>query len=81
MTAATMTSKGQITVPKDVRDALGLVTGSRVDFTRTKDGVYELRVEHRPVMNSAGSLRYVGPAKSIEEMDEAIARAAAESLR
>jgi hypothetical protein len=32
-------------------------------------------------MNLAGSLRYVGPAKSIEEMDEAIASAAAESLQ
>ena len=38
MTTATLTSKGQLTVPKAVRDALGLVTGDRVQFIEHEGG-------------------------------------------
>lgn len=41
-------------------------------FRRNAEGVYELRRERRPVKELAGSLRYDGPAKSLEEMDEGI---------
>lgn len=36
--ATTVTSKGQVTIPKQVRDMLGIVPGSRVDFRRASDG-------------------------------------------
>ena len=36
--ANTVTAKGQVTIPKPVRDLLGIVTGSRVDFRRVDDG-------------------------------------------
>lgn len=81
MSVATITSKGQITIPKDVRDELGLQPGSRVHFVRNEAGVYELHREARPVTELAGSLRYAGPAKTIEEMDNAIAEATAESMQ
>lgn len=81
MRAATMTSKGQITIPKEVRDDLGLRPGTRVAFVKNEDGRYELRRDRRPVRELAGALRYTGPAKSIEQMDDAIATAAAESMR
>ena len=42
MTAAKLTSKGQITVPKSVRDDLGLRTGDEVEFVKTNGG-YQLR--------------------------------------
>jgi AbrB family looped-hinge helix DNA binding protein len=35
---ATVTSKGQITIPKRVRDLLGIGPGSVIDFERAKDG-------------------------------------------
>lgn len=38
----TVTSKGQVTIPKPVRDLLGLRPGSRVSFHRTDDGRVEL---------------------------------------
>ncbi|MFT3888363.1 MAG: AbrB/MazE/SpoVT family DNA-binding domain-containing protein [Arachnia sp.] len=81
MSTGTVTSKGQITIPKEVREALGLKAGSRVTFARNEDGVYELDVERRSVKDLAGSLAYAGLPKSVEEMDQAIAAATAEGLR
>lgn len=36
--STTVTAKGQVTIPKAVRDLLGIKPGSRVDFHRTADG-------------------------------------------
>jgi len=36
--ATTVTAKGQVTIPKPVRDLLGIVPGSKVDFRRAADG-------------------------------------------
>ncbi|WP_276122246.1 AbrB/MazE/SpoVT family DNA-binding domain-containing protein [Pararhizobium qamdonense] len=36
--SATVTTKGQVTIPKPVRDFLGIVPGTRVDFQRGPDG-------------------------------------------
>ena len=46
MSRATLTSKGQVTIPKDVRDRLGLESGDRVVFEFEGD-VVRLRVERR----------------------------------
>jgi antitoxin PrlF len=45
MSEATITSKGQITVPADVRKALGLQAGERVVFTRLDDGTTVMRAK------------------------------------
>lgn len=47
---ATVTSKGRVTIPKPVRDLLGIVPGSKVDFRRRADGaiVLTLANEKRP---------------------------------
>jgi antitoxin PrlF len=47
----TVTAKGQVTIPKAVRDLLGIVPGSRVDFHRDADGrvVLERAEGRRPV--------------------------------
>ena len=36
--SARVTSKGQVTIPKSVRDLLGIAPGTRVEFTRASDG-------------------------------------------
>lgn len=36
--SATVTAKGQVTIPKPVRELLGITAGSRVDFRRAADG-------------------------------------------
>jgi antitoxin PrlF len=38
MTTATLTSKGQITIPAEVREALGVDTGDRVEFVEVAPG-------------------------------------------
>ena len=72
---ATMTSKGQITIPKKVRDRLNLKPGSRVDFVFEKSG----KVILKPLDWEWESLRGIvkSPHKrpaTIREMDEAIAK-------
>ena len=46
MDSSSVTSKGQVTIPKEIRRELGIRQGSRVEFT-AKNGRAELRVVHR----------------------------------
>jgi AbrB family looped-hinge helix DNA binding protein len=72
MTAATVTSKGQITIPQDVRDRLKIVAGTRVEFAERPDGVVEFIPLTASIMDLAGVLKWDGPVFTIEEMDDAI---------
>lgn len=82
MPTATITSKGQITIPVTVRRALGLHAGDQVDFVFMPDGHLEFRPATRPVADLKG---FFGPRHgaplSIEEMDKAVADALAESTQ
>jgi antitoxin PrlF len=57
---STLTSKGQTTIPKEVRDTLGMKSGDRMTFTVMRDGTVLLRVKNKSVMSLAGSLRKKG---------------------
>lgn len=72
MSTATVTTKGQITIPKDIRDALGVQSGDRVEFFLRADGVVELTPRTRDLLSLAGMLKWDGPPVSVEEMDDAI---------
>ena len=78
MPIATVTSKGQITIPIEVREHLGLAAGSQVQFLPAADGTYEISVKTRSIREMAGMLRYDGPPVTVDEMDAAIADAAIE---
>lgn len=68
-TDATLTSKGQTTIPKQVRDALGMRAGDRITFTLLADGAVLMRVKNKSVMTVAGSLRKQGrKALAIEQL-------------
>ncbi len=60
MSDSTLTSKGQTTIPKDIRDSLGIKPGSRMTFTLLPDGTVLMRVKNKSVMSLAGSLRKKG---------------------
>lgn len=42
MASATITTKGQVTIPKEIRDYLNLDTGSKVDFVIDENGIVKL---------------------------------------
>lgn len=75
MPAATVTSKGQITIPREVRHALRLGTGQRVAFIVRDDGVVELRPETVDLKDLYGLLKPKGKALTIEQMSESIGAA------
>ena len=54
---STLTSKGQTTVPKAIRESLRLKPGDRITFTPMPDGTVLMRVKNKSVMSLAGSLR------------------------
>lgn len=79
MSTATVTSKGQITIPKEVREALGLDTGHRVFFMLREDGVVEMHPENVDLMSLCGVLKPAVKGVTLEDMKEAVrARAAGE---
>ncbi len=55
-TDATLTSKGQTTVPKEIRDRLGMKPGDRMNFTLMPDSTVLMRVKGRSVIELAGLL-------------------------
>jgi len=57
MSEATMTSKGQITIPADIRKALGLTAGEKVVFTRLEDGTMLMRAKTRSILELKGMLK------------------------
>jgi AbrB family looped-hinge helix DNA binding protein len=76
----TMSGKGQVVIPKDVRDALGFVAGQKLDVIPSGDGVF-LRPAARKTGRSAeeifARLREIappweGPPATIEDMDRAV---------
>lgn len=81
MPTATLTSKGQITIPKEVRDELNLVPGSKVLFVKLPNGQYRIIARTGRIQDLKGML-YTPEQKplTIEEMNEAIGDAAAESV-
>ena len=79
MPTATLTSKGQITIPIDVRHRMNVNTGDRVEFIEIGPGRYELVAATRSVRELKGM--FVKPSKkvSIDEMNKAIGRPGAGS--
>lgn len=77
MATSTLTSKGQVTIPKEIRERLGLKEGDRLAIELDEQGRVVLRPEPRdPLGRLPGLLRHLSPERpaTIEEMDEAIGR-------
>jgi antitoxin PrlF len=53
---ATLTGKGQTTIPKAIRDSLRMKAGDKMSFTLMPDGVVIMRVKNRRVSDLAGLL-------------------------
>jgi antitoxin PrlF len=71
---ATLTSKGQITLPKEIRDKLGLDAGSTLDFELLPDNTITVRAVKPNALRLRGLLKSPHAAPlSVEEMDAGIA--------
>ena len=79
MPATTVTTKGQVTIPKPIRDALGIQSGDRVVFYRAEDGRIVVEPETVDIRSLRGILKHEGPPVSLEEMEVAVSREAAKS--
>ncbi len=80
MPTATLTSKGQITIPKEVRDDLNLTTGSKVIFVKLPSGHYRIVPRTGSVEDFINVLYDPArPPMSIEEINDAIADGGAAS--
>lgn len=79
MTSAVLTSKGQITIPKAVRERLQVDSGDRVEFVESADGVFTLIAATREVQDLKGLIAKPAKSVSIEDMSRAIARRGSKS--
>jgi len=76
MAAATLTSKGQLTLPKEVRTALGVGPGDRVDFVQMEDGNFAILPATHSVKSLKGIIARPKTSVSLADMDKAVARGA-----
>ena len=73
MAVATLTQKGQVTIPKTVRDSLGLHTGDKLEFIVSEKGEAFFRPVTKKVDDVFGKLHKPGrKAVSVEEMDDTV---------
>lgn len=73
MTTSTISSKGQITIPAAVRQALHVGVGDRVEFVEIEPGRYEFIAATRPVTALKGMFGPADRSVTVEEMNAAIA--------
>jgi len=81
MATATVTSKGQVTIPAEIRRKMRLHAGSKIDFIENKAGEMVIRSKTGDISELYGFLRYGGAPLTIEQMDEAIAKGAVEHFK
>jgi antitoxin PrlF len=77
MSTATLTSKGQITIPLQVRLKLGLEAGDRVEFVELAPGEFALKPATEDVRSLKGMIRRPTSPVSIDAMNAAIKRRSA----
>jgi antitoxin PrlF len=79
---STVTDKGQVTLPKPIRDQLGIRAGTRIDFEVQADGSLKARVLTRGSAGLFGLVARPGEAaRSLEEIDAGVTAAVVERSR
>ena len=73
---ATLSAKGQVTMPKSIRDKCGLDFGDKLDFLLRDDGVLEVVPIKQPASRLKGMLPRPSHVVSLDDMNRAIAKGA-----
>ncbi|MEM6730213.1 MAG: type II toxin-antitoxin system PrlF family antitoxin [Myxococcota bacterium] len=81
MPETTLTSKGQLTLPKTIREALELGAGDRLHVELREDGVIEMRRDSTSLEELCGILKPRKRGVTIEEMDRAVRERAAREFK
>ncbi len=77
METTKLSTKGQVILPKSIRDAKKWTPGMEFEVEETREGVLlrpKSRFPRTRIEDVAGMLKYTGKPKTIEEMDEAVSR-------
>jgi len=76
MSLSTLTSKGQITIPKELRESMSLDAGDKIEFIINEQNEVVIKPITKKAIDVFGQLNKYKKDKpvSIEEMNEAIAR-------
>jgi len=74
-----MTSKGQITIPIELRKAMGLDAGDKIDFVEIEKGQFRMIPRTASIRDLEGCIPRLDHIVTIEEMNQAIHDGAAES--
>lgn len=82
MEEAKVTSKGQITIPKKIREKLNINPGDKVTFSENEEGDLVIKSNKKSILRLAGILHRPDQEKvTIEEMNEAVKEAVAEKYK
>ncbi len=73
MSTSTITRKGQVTIPKEIRDALGLTEGDRIFFVRRGEEIV-LKVLRGNILELRGSVKTANQPENFQEIREATKR-------
>ena len=72
MTTSTITTKGQVAIPLDVRQRLGLAAGDRIEFVDIGNGMFAIKPAIDDVRSLKGLLNKPAKPVSVEDMNAAI---------
>jgi AbrB family looped-hinge helix DNA binding protein len=81
MATASVTSKGQITIPIEVRKKLGIRVGDQIAFVERENGEFVLKPKTGSIMDLKGFVKWKGKPLSIKEMNKVIAKGWAGKLK
>jgi antitoxin PrlF len=77
---ATVTSKGQVTVPAEVRSALGIEVGDKIEFLVDARGTYRIRARKRRSIVDLAKANPIKPAPPGAELDRMIDASVGEAM-
>jgi AbrB family looped-hinge helix DNA binding protein len=80
MVRARLSSKGQLTIPLEIRQRYGLDTGDEVEFIAEERGSYMVPLKRRNLMDLYGSIKVGGPSLGIAKEREIARKARASQL-
>ncbi|MDZ7658318.1 AbrB/MazE/SpoVT family DNA-binding domain-containing protein [Fodinibius sp.] len=82
MEEAKVTSKGQITIPKKIREKLNINPGDKLTFKENEEGEWIIKSNKKSILRLAGILHRPNQKKlTVEEMNQAVKEAVAEKYK